>query len=136
MGQPWFRFYQEALYDPKVQLLAPEVFKFWVNCLCLACQNDGVLPEIVDVSYALRLDDKNVVDNVSILEKVGLLDRYKSGILHPHNWDSRQFKSDSSTARVKRFRKRSKTVTETLHETPPEQNRTEQNNTPIIPSFF
>ena len=31
----WFRFYHGALHDPKVQSLRPELFKFWVNLLCL-----------------------------------------------------------------------------------------------------
>jgi hypothetical protein len=57
------------------------------------------------------------------LVKAGLLDQ-SEGLYVSHNWDSRQFKSDTSNDRVKRFRERDKkqdcNVTQTLHETPPE----------------
>ncbi len=130
---PWFRFYHEALDDPKVQRLPPELFRHWVNCLCLAARNDGDIPSIVDVSFAFRVSRQEAEKIVSDLVDVDLLDRFKGGKLRPHNWDSRQFKSDVSTDRVKRFRKRSKTVSVTADET--DQNRTEQNREipPIIP---
>jgi len=54
MSLPWFRFYTEVLEDPKVQTLDPEDFKHWVNLLCLAAKNDGIIPEIGNVSFALR----------------------------------------------------------------------------------
>jgi hypothetical protein len=37
-----------------------------------------------------------------------------------HAWDKRQYKSDTSTERVKRFRERSSNATETVNETPPD----------------
>ena len=40
----WFRFYNEALDDPKVQKLPPALFKSWVNLLCLTARHDGTLP--------------------------------------------------------------------------------------------
>jgi len=126
----WFRMYHEVLDDPKVQNLPADTFKVWVNMLCLAARNEGALPLLADVSFAFRMTLQETEKHVSLLVKSGLIDRSKRGILHPHNWDSRQFKSDNSTARVKRFRQRFKTVTETVNETPPDseqtQNRTEQ----------
>jgi len=32
----WFRFYNDALDNPKVQLLPSDLFKTWVNLLCIA----------------------------------------------------------------------------------------------------
>jgi hypothetical protein len=61
---------------------------------------------------------------VSALVSAGLIDDFETGMA-PHNWDARQFKSDVSTDRVKRFRKQAKTVSETVVEAPPEQNRAE-----------
>ncbi len=131
MNAPWFRFYHEVLDDPKVQKLPPETFRIWVNMLCLACRNDGFIPPLSDVSFAFRVTPEIAKEFVSNLIELGLLDRSKNGSIRPHQWDSRQFKSDSSTERVKRFRKRFKTVSVTANETDQRQSRTE--NTPIVP---
>jgi len=52
--------------------------------------------------------------------------------MEPHNWNGRQYKSDVSTDRVKRYRERKRNVSgnddETANETPPEQNRTDTDN--------
>lgn len=111
----WFRFYSEVLHDPKVQKLTPELFKVWVNVLCLASEHDGILPSLDDVAFALRADIQSVSSAFHALEKAGLLDN-KSGRYSPHNWKKRQFKSDTSTERVKRFRNGRKDVTETAPE--------------------
>lgn len=133
----WFRFYHEVLDDPKVQTLTLYQFKFWVNCLCLASRNNGFLPSLVDVSFAFRETFEGVSQTSTELVKLGLLDETKRG-LTPHGWRKRQFKSDGSTERVKRFRKRSSSVSATLHETGPEQiqNRTDtdtEQTPPIVP---
>lgn len=133
MSSRWFRFYSEALDDPKVQRLDPPTFKHWVNLLCLAAKNDGRLPSEDDIAFALRIDNIGVVSLLDRLLNAGLIDVCKGGAngsyIAPHNWSKRQYKSDTSTDRVKRFRKRSKAVTETGDETPPE---TEQNRTEYI----
>ena len=40
----WFRMYAEVVDDPKVQRLSPALFRAWVNVLCLAASNGGVVP--------------------------------------------------------------------------------------------
>lgn len=128
----WFRFYSEALDDPKVQFLPDHLFKFWVNLLCLANkQSDrGTLPAAVsDIAWALRLDLDTVTKNLECLRAQGLLDWSEDGGQYqPHNWQGRQFKSDDVNARVEKFRakersynKEDETLHETLHET--DQNR-------------
>lgn len=123
----WFRMYAEVLDDPKVQRLSGEEFKGWVNILCLTAKFDGALPPVDDISFALRLDAKKAEKMVSRLISVGLLVETETG-LKPHKWDSRQYKSDVSTDRVKRFRERSKKQPETEPETTPDtETETEQN---------
>jgi hypothetical protein len=111
----WFRFYSEAVDDPKVQTLPPELFKAWVNLLCIAARNGGIIGTLHETGFHLRCNGSETLEIVSSLMLAGLLeevqDRYE-----PHNWSKRQYKSDTSTERVKRFRKRSKAVSET----PPE----------------
>lgn len=108
----WFRFYDDVLDDPKVQRLPPETFKGWVNILCLTKRNGEVLPGISDIAFALRMSDAEVEQLIDKLTGFGLLDNTETG-MKPHNWNARQYKSDVSTERVKRFRKRHETVSET-----------------------
>lgn len=115
----WFRMYAEVLDDPKVQRLAPADFKGWVNILCLTARNDGELPSVEDIGFALRMDPKKCQALVKSLVSAGLLVECETG-LKPNQWDARQYKSDVSTERVKRFRQRSKKHDETKLETAPD----------------
>lgn len=121
MKAQWFRFYIEALDDPKVQNLDGEAFKAWVNLLCLAAKHGGKLPPLADIAFALRCDITVAERHIERLSNGGLIDRLNGGAngyhYAPHNWDKRQYKSDTSTDRVKRFRKRSKIVSETAPDT-------------------
>jgi hypothetical protein len=121
----WFRFYDDALNDPKVQRLDPKLFKSWVNLLCLASKSDGWLPPIDDVSFALRLSESEVGKIVDALISLNLIDEI-DGRFCPHNWQERQYSSDSSAERMKRHRDRKKQkgdVASDVTVTP--QNRTE-----------
>lgn len=123
----WWRAYNEAINDPKLQRLSGDLFKTWFNLLCLASGNNGLLPSISDIAFALRLPDKEVEKRLQTLVDSGLFDVSEDGT-QPHNWRFRQFKSDVSTERVNRFRNRkrnvsstvSRNVSETANETPPE----------------
>jgi len=105
----WFRFYNEVLNDPKVQQLSGDTFKAWVNLLCLASANDGVLPDVSAIAFALRLEEKRTQRVIDELINRNLLDCIE-GRYAPHGWGSRQYKSDVSTDRVNRFRKRKRNV--------------------------
>lgn len=124
----WFRFYAEVLDDPKIQKLPCETLKTWLNLLCLTAKHDGTLPSCNDISFALRISIQDAETAISEMLKLGLLDR-RGSRLAPHNWDQRQYKSDTSTDRVKRFRKRKRNVSETADETDQNRTDTEQNRT-------
>lgn len=124
----WFRMYDEVLDNAKVQRLASDDFKAWVNILCLASRNDGSVPCIADIAFSLRLDGKKAVAMVGRLVNAGLLIPDGEAFT-PHKWNERQYKSDVSTDRVKRFRQRSKAVSETPIETAPDtDSETEQSS--------
>lgn len=110
----WFRFYSEALEDPKVQRLSPPLFKTWVNLLCLASKSDaaGVLPSPEDCAFALRMDFDTYVQHTTELLERGLVDAYDDH-LALHNWEGRQKRSDNVTARVHKHREQ-KQQSETL----------------------
>jgi len=125
----WFRFYDSVLDDPKVQRLTDPLFRAWVNLMCIANRNGGRIPQdFKDIAFSLRISDGKARDVVQALISAGLIDNTETD-LEPHNWNERQFKSDVSTERVNRFRERKRSVSgngaETLHETAPEQSRTE-----------
>jgi hypothetical protein len=115
----WFRVYDDLVDDPKVQRLDPSLFKTLINLWCLASANDGVLPSIEVIAFKLRMKPEKVQRVLDQLRAAGLVDDDKEGA-RPHNWDQRQFKSDVSTARVKRFRERRGNVSTAFSETIPE----------------
>ena len=49
----WFRVHDDLVDDPKVQRLAPELFKALINLWCLASQNRGILPPIEDIVFTM-----------------------------------------------------------------------------------
>lgn len=104
--------YDDLLDDPKVQRLPPALFKAWVNLLCLASKHGGKLPSIEDAAFALRMDEAALSDVLSDLVNRGLVDA-EGDDMTPHNWNSRQFKSDKDDTaadrqRAKRERDRAK----------------------------
>jgi hypothetical protein len=115
----WFRFYDDAINDPKVLRLSDAMFRAWVTLLCIASKHDGVLPPTGDVALMLRIKIAKVAEWLAALTAAGLIDN-DDGVFAPHNWNARQFKSDVSTERVKRFRKQQRNVSETVIETAPE----------------
>lgn len=72
----WFRYYPETLIEAKVQLLPPEVFKTWVNLLCLATQRGkgGKLPPVHSIAFALRLTEEEATAHCAALDRANLLD--------------------------------------------------------------
>lgn len=135
----WFRMYDEILDDPKVQKLPAEDFKAWVNLLCLASKNEGRLPAAADIAFALRVTEDAVTTLLERLLSGGLIDTRSGGTngAHnaPHGWEKRQYKSDTSAERVKRYRERHRNATETASETGPEpESEAEQNRAPLPPA--
>src|SRR6266849_5897120 len=108
---PWLRLYVSVLNCPKVQRLPAPLFKHWINLLCVARSQDGILPGIADIAFALRIDVAEAETVVARLVDACLIDRTESGFMR-HNWRIRQYRSDSSTERVRRHRLK-RNVTET-----------------------
>ena len=102
----WFRYYDEALDDPKVQRLSGDLFKVWVNLLSLASKNDGKLPSADDISFRLRISVQDAQQRVEDLILAGLIDVLPDKSFEPHNWSERQFASDSSAMRMQKLRKK------------------------------
>lgn len=132
----WFRFYAEALHDPKLQNLPDRSFKAWVNALCLACQLNsatGSIGKLGDIAFAFHETEDAVSSAFHPLVTLGMLTR-DGETFHIAKWQKRQYKSDTSTNRVKRFRKRKRNVTETVPDTDTDQIQIRSENPPVSPS--
>jgi hypothetical protein len=116
----WWRAYDEAVDDPKLQQLRPELFKAWFNLCCITSQNGGKLPSLPSAAFKLRVKPDKARAVIDELKAAGLLDDDGNGNLAPHNWSQRQYQSDVSTDRVKRFRERSGNVSSAVSATPPD----------------
>lgn len=112
----WLRLYDDTINDPKI-LKLPEAMRWhWVAMLCVASKNEGALPPLDDVAIQLRVTTGKATEIMAALVKAGLLDKTETGFA-PHNWNGRQYKSDVSTERVKRFRNAQRNVPQTVSET-------------------
>jgi hypothetical protein len=115
----WFRVYVDLVDNPKVQRLDAALFKDLINLWCLTSANDGALPPIDEIAFKLRMKPEKAQRVLTELRAAGLIDDDQRGA-RPHNWDKRQFTSDGSTPRVKRFRERRRNVSPAVSETGPE----------------
>ena len=107
---PWFRLYNEAIDDEKLRLLAFEDRWHFVALLC--CKSKGLLDSADShdlknrkIALKLGLSSRELDEVARRLAEVGLIDR---DTLQPLAWDERQFHSDDSTSRVRKFRERQK----------------------------
>lgn len=87
----WLRLYSEVLNDRKVQTLPPELFKTWINLLCLASEHSerGLLPSVPDIAFALRITEPETDAAIAGLIAAGLLENTENGV-EIHNWRLRQ----------------------------------------------
>jgi hypothetical protein len=134
----WWRAYDEAVDDPKLILLTDKQFRAWFNLCCITSQNGGVLPDAAVIGIKLRVNKERARHIVAELAALGLIDIDKeTGKFAPHNWNGRQFQSDVSTDRVKRFREQRRNVSATVSVTPPEtetETETETDTEPDVSS--
>ncbi len=103
----WFRVYTDIVDNHKLRMLAFE--DRWHYIAVLACHNAGILKgenEFKERALAVKLglqvreldELKRRLCDVRLVDENWL----------PLNWDERQYKSDSSTARVAKYRKNKK----------------------------
>jgi len=123
----WFRLYNEIIDDPKVAKMTPEMFKVFIFLLCLASdfeQNGDIPLSRRELSWRLRIPIKKINSYLDRLNELNIIT--ENPVISLINWDKRQFASDSSKERVKRYRQRHCNVTVTPDVTPPDTD-TEQN---------
>lgn len=102
---PWFRFYNEAVDDEKLRLLAFEDRWHYVALLC--CKSKGLLDEDSPlmrrkVAVKLGLDSRELDEVARRLADVELINQET---LQPLAWERRQFRSDVDPSGAERQRK-------------------------------
>lgn len=100
MSNPWFRMYAEFATDPKVQMMAEAMQRRLVMLLCLRCSNTLVTLHDDEVAFQLRIDADELAKTKTLFVSKKFIDE-RWNLL---NWDKRQFKSDTSNARVAKHR--------------------------------
>ena len=68
----WWRAYDQAVDDPKLQCLAPPLFKAWFNLMCIASESGGTLPAIGAVAFKLRIGEHKAAEIIAALVAAGL----------------------------------------------------------------
>lgn len=111
----WFRFYSEAMRDPKVAGLSDPLFRLWMDLLCVASDNDGLIPPLDDLKHILRRRLDHLSRGLDDLIRARLMVSLEYGY-KPNGWDKRQYKSDTSTDRVAKHREK-RNVSETSPDT-------------------
>ena len=114
----WFRSYADTHRNPKIAKLSDRDFRLWHNLLCIAAENDGVIPPAEDLKHMLRMRLDHTYGILNRLIEGSLIDPLEAGYA-PRNWDKRQYKSDTSTPRVQKFRGKGN-VSCNVSETPPD----------------
>lgn len=105
--QPWLRWYTDVLHNPKVHRLGKHEFWTWTMMLAAYRANRDVMPSLADLAFLLRMPAATLERHIRTITDVGLFD-VEDGDVTPHNWDERQFISDTSKARTAAYRDRHK----------------------------
>ena len=120
MSSHWWRAYDAAIDHAKLLLLTDRQHRAWFNLMCLASANDGHLPEMKVLALKLRMSPAKVATVLAELKAAVLFDDVDGKIV-PHNWNSRQYKTDvtdpTNAERQQRYRDRHRVTDNTV--TPP-----------------
>jgi len=118
MNRRWVRVYADILDDPKVAQMSAKSFKFFIFLLVFCAESDigdRISDDPDSICWRFRITKKAYNEAIKELLVKNII-CFENNNLIIKNWSKRQYASDNSTERVKRFRNRR----ETLHETPPD----------------
>lgn len=122
---PWFRLYTEMVKDRKIRRLDVAHRWLWIAVLTAASESphpglllltDGHPLDAHDLADIASLPLKDVRCGLQMLEQRGMV-VIESGVWSVPKWGERQYRSDTSTERVKAFRERQERADGTAHET-------------------
>lgn len=100
LSMQWFRMHAEFATDPKIQCLNETFQRRFVMFLCLQCTGEFERLSLEELAFALRIEPTELQQTIDAFKAKGFLD--ENGKIR--NWNKRQYKSDSSTERVRKHR--------------------------------
>ena len=117
---PWLRLYTDTIDNEKIRLLAFEDRWHYIALLCIKQQ--GILDghdDLLERKLAIKLG-LNLVDLGEVKKRLMDVDLIGND-WNPKGWENKQFKSDSSTSRVRKYRENKKKKTSNGDETLPKR---------------
>jgi hypothetical protein len=114
-ARPWFRFYVEAMGDPKIRTLTPAQRWLWVAVLGAARMSPeaGVLLVADNIPHTTAtladyaaVKERDVDAGMAEFQKRGMVDVDIFGGWSVPNFTERQYESDNSTVRTRKHRSR------------------------------
>lgn len=115
-NQTWLRLYTEVTRDRKLRRLPVSYRWIWITILCMAKESpdpgklllsEGVPVEIEDIADEAAVDMEEVKKAIDIFINQKMVHK-EDGILVITNWGKRQFESDNSTQRWRKWYERQK----------------------------
>lgn len=105
MANSWFRLYSEFAFDAKVQLMTIAMQRHLVMLMCLRCNGQETFQER-ELAFHLRVSLEELRETKAVFVESGFINEDWKLL----NWARRQYISDTSTERVRRFRSGRKQV--------------------------
>jgi uncharacterized phage protein (TIGR02220 family) len=124
MSRSWIRLWVDILDDPKIHQMSARTYQIFTYILLIVGEKKYSFCNKKTMICRFRVVESVLDRAISQLEELGIIS-FKNNTLEILNWDKRQFKSDNSTLRVKRFRN----VSETFQETRREKEETKKEST-------
>jgi hypothetical protein len=122
----WFRFWTDTVNDVKILQLTDYEYRIWTYLLCYASEVNTLSGELQTTFKLLSLHFHqrfNLFSRaIETFHKLGMITVSEDGYVTITNWSKRQFKSDDSYARVKKYREvnQKRNVSMTVSETAPD----------------
>jgi hypothetical protein len=101
----WLRLDADAIRHRKLVGLPANTKWLWIELLCVAAENGGILPHERHLSKLLGMRVDHLLRAMYELVKSGLIDVIDGGY-RPHDWDDYQMKSYSSVERTRKWRQK------------------------------
>ena len=95
----WFRFHADWIDNPKVRKLDATLQQRYILLLCMRCREEVPGISVADMAWHFRCNDAECEDTLKKLQDAGLWTGTDVA-----NWDERQYVSDCSTDRSRKYR--------------------------------
>lgn len=109
-GLRWFRMHTKILDNADIQLMDANLFRVWVNMLCLAAESgDGTIPPLRQAAFRVRMDEHVLSAQIDRLIDQGHLIVGLNGVVSAKDWQRHQYRDPNtvqSAERMRRYRER------------------------------